>query len=102
MILDIISNGDWREEYDQAVNKQQQSVEFEDQWFYAKMKQLQEQGKPPAKFPSQDVAMTFAVETIWYDKPLGYHQIARWQSDKLDQVEEWCPEYRLATSKIIG
>ncbi|KUI70493.1 hypothetical protein VM1G_06392 [Cytospora mali] len=62
-------------------------MKFEDQWFYMKLK---ERG---AKLPDREVAKTFSVETIYYDKPLGYHQPFRW----LDQIQkkqamEWCPE----------
>jgi hypothetical protein len=90
MVLDIIKEADWRSEYEKSDNKQLQSVEFEDQWFYAKMKKM-----PIAKLPSQDVAKTFSVETVWYDKPLGYHQVQRYQGDKMEQVYSWCPENRL-------
>jgi hypothetical protein len=38
MVLDIIHHSDWRDEFDKAENKQQHSVEFEDQWLYSKMK----------------------------------------------------------------
>lgn len=102
MVLDIIHNSDWRDEFDKAENKQEQSVEFEDQWLYAKMKQLPDRGKPAARLPSEEVAKTFSVETVWYDKPLGYHQIQRWQADKMAQVDKWCPENRIATSEVIG
>ncbi len=102
MVLDIIHHSDWRDEYDSAENKQQKNVEFEDQWLYSKMKELPDRGKPAARLPSQEVAKTFSVETIWYDKPLGYHQVQRWQSDKMDQVDKWCPEFRIAMSEVIG
>ncbi|EOO00256.1 putative formate dehydrogenase protein [Phaeoacremonium minimum UCRPA7] len=62
-------------------------VGFEDQWFYGKLKAL-----PEANLPSEDVAKTFAVETIYYEKPLGYHQPERWQHDHMEQIKEWCPE----------
>jgi hypothetical protein len=102
MVLDIIHDSDWRNEFDNAENKQEQSVEFEDQWLYKKMKQLPDRGRPAARLPSQEVAKTFSVETVWYDKPLGYHQIQRWQSGKMDQVDRWCPEHRIATIELIG
>jgi Protein of unknown function (DUF5672) len=62
---------------------------FEDQWFY---KRLNESG---ARLPSPDVAKRFSIETIWYERPLGLHQIQRWQKSKLRELAEWCPEYRL-------
>ncbi|KAG4427541.1 hypothetical protein IFR05_016975 [Cadophora sp. M221] len=102
MILDIIHDMDWRSEFDYAENKQEQSVEFEDQWFYKMMEQLPDRGKSAARLPSKEVAMTFSVETVWYGEPMGYHQVTRWQSDKIDQVDAWCPEHRMATSTVIG
>jgi len=101
MMLDIIHHENWRDQYDNAEDKSKQSTEFEDQWFYAKIKELPSRGEPAANLPSKDVAMTFAVETIWYDKPLGYHQVARWQADRMKEVETWCPENRLATSQLF-
>ncbi|KAG4439431.1 hypothetical protein IFR05_005078 [Cadophora sp. M221] len=102
MALDIIHDTDWRSEFDHAENKQEQTVEFEDQWFYKKMEQFPDRGKPAARLPSKEVAMTFSVETVWYGEPMGYHQVTRWQSDKIDQVDAWCPEHRMATSAVIG
>lgn len=59
---------------------------FEDQWFYVKLK---ERG---AKLPDVDVAKTFSVETIYYEKPFGYHQPMRWQEARMDDIKQWCPE----------
>ncbi|KUI59810.1 hypothetical protein VP1G_06986 [Cytospora mali] len=62
-------------------------MKFEDQWFYMKLK---ERG---ARLPDQEVAKTFSVETIYYDKPLGYHQPFRWLNQiQKKQAMEWCPE----------
>ncbi len=69
------------------------NVDYEDQWFYAKMR---ERG---ARFPSVDVAGGFSVETIWQDRPLGYHQANVWQRGRMEEVLEWCPEYKLCTQK---
>jgi hypothetical protein len=103
MILDIVSISDWRSEFDHAENKNEPSVQFEDQWFYKKMKELPayENGGPGARLPPIDVAMTFSVETMWYDTPLGYHQIERWQKDRLDEVDKWCPERRIASTDLL-
>lgn len=81
--------------------------DYEDQWFFRMMYDLPEKwnGKPGANLPGEDVAKTFAVETVWYDKPLGYHQIGTTAvngkeiTDRMAEVEEWCPEYRLATQE---
>lgn len=102
MVLDIISESNWSREFDLAHDKQLPSVEFEDQWFYKKMRELPDRGKSAARLPSLEVAQTFAVETIWYDKPLGYHQVQRWQRDRMNEVESWCSEYKIATSNVIG
>lgn len=59
---------------------------FEDQWFYARLK---DRG---AHLPDEAVAKTFAVETVWYDRPLGFHQPFRFHPDKADQITAWCPE----------
>lgn len=63
--------------------------EFEDQYFYAELK------KAGAELPTVEAAMTFAVETIYYETPLGYHQPQRWQAAKMANIEEWCPEVKL-------
>lgn len=63
--------------------------EFEDQYFYAELK------KAGAELPTVEAAMAFAVETIYYETPLGYHQPQRWQAAKMANIEEWCPEVKL-------
>jgi hypothetical protein len=95
MVLDIVRRFSWLGELNQAENKQEPSVKFEDQWFYKKMKEL------GASLPSVEVAKTFSVETIWYDTPLGFHQIERWQSERIDLVDQWCPEHRMATTDLL-
>ena len=102
MMLDIVNRFSWQEEKDAGKISQagcvtqEPCLKFEDQWFYHKMKDMSE-----ARLPTQEVASHFAVETIWYDKPLGYHQVERWNSDKMDKVAEWCPEYALATTDLL-
>ncbi|KAF0321406.1 hypothetical protein GQ607_011409 [Colletotrichum asianum] len=63
--------------------------EFEDQWFDAKVRERS------GKLPTPEQAMKFAVETMYHDKPLGYHQPHRWQQGNLDEIAEWCPEISL-------
>ncbi len=60
---------------------------FEDQWFYTK---LLERGH--SNMPDQETAKKFAVETVYFETPLGYHQPQRWQSDHMEQIQEYCPE----------
>ena len=64
-------------------------AEFEDQWFYEEAKARK------GILPDVDVAKKFSVETIYYDQPLGYHQPGRWQTERMDQIETWCPEVKL-------
>lgn len=101
MILDIVNTFSWQKEKDEGKITQEPCVtqepclKFEDQWFYHKMK---ENG---ARLPSKEVASAFAVETIWSDRPLGFHQVERWNKDKIGQVTEWCPEYAMATNDLL-
>ncbi|KAK8042454.1 hypothetical protein PG994_012937 [Apiospora phragmitis] len=66
--------------------RQSADHEFEDQWFYT------EAVKRGAVLPTQLVAREFSVETIYHDRPLGYHQPQRWQRDKMKEVMDWCLE----------
>lgn len=70
--------------------------DFEDQWFYAEAKAREGNG---VKLPQAAVAKLFAVETIYYEKPLGYHQPSRWQADHMEEIEEYCPEVKMLTSR---
>jgi hypothetical protein len=102
MILDIVNKFSWQAEKDAGKISQagcvtqEPCLKFEDQWFYHKMKEM-----PEARLPTREVASHFAVETVWYDTPLGYHQVERWNSDKMDKVAQWCPEYVLATTDLL-
>lgn len=62
---------------------------FEDQFFYDELRMR------GARMPSEDVAKTFSVETIYYETPLGYHQPQRWQAPNMAAIEEWCPEVKM-------
>ncbi|KAL8389158.1 hypothetical protein RB599_010526 [Gaeumannomyces hyphopodioides] len=59
---------------------------FEDQWFYSKAVEA------GARLPDPEVAREFAVETVYFERPLGFHQPARWQKDRMDEILAWCPE----------
>lgn len=72
---------------------------FEDQWFYKEAKARVEQG---VKLPDVDVAKTFSVETIYYEKPLGYHQASRFQPEKMGEIEAWCPEVKMVVGRRVG
>jgi Protein of unknown function (DUF5672) len=120
MILDILKIANWtteKELYSQKVKTWKEqlkadgkdvpdgdtmpntvAVDMEDQWFYQKMKAL------GGKFPVESVAKTFAVETIDYDWPLGYHQVQRYyggKADRMAHIDKWCPEHRLCTNDFI-
>ncbi|KAB5551415.1 hypothetical protein GE09DRAFT_1174348 [Coniochaeta sp. 2T2.1] len=68
--------------------------EFEDQWFYKEAKARADKGQG-VNLPEVDVAKQFAVETIDYPRPLGYHQPERWRKDQMKEIEAWCPEVRM-------
>ncbi|KAI9056176.1 hypothetical protein LZ554_001104 [Drepanopeziza brunnea f. sp. 'monogermtubi'] len=102
-VLDIVNQFSWKTEMDSGTISQERCVtkrpclKFEDQWFYHKMK-----GISGSNLPKKEVAATFAVETTVYDTAaLGYHQVERWNEDKMDKVAAWCPEYKMATTDLI-
>jgi hypothetical protein len=101
MMLTVIglSNFSAEAEY-QRENPDDKTFEFhdvEDQWYYKKMVKLppKADGSPAANLPTLEVAKTFAVEALWFDNPLGYHQVKRWHTDDLAKVDKWCPEWKL-------
>ncbi|KAL8972797.1 MAG: hypothetical protein Q9183_000361 [Haloplaca sp. 2 TL-2023] len=71
---------------------------YEDQWFVRNLDRLPlgPHGEPGANIPSQEVASNFSTESIWQPKPFGLHQILKFQKNHLEELEAWCPEYRLA------
>jgi len=80
----------------------------EDQWYYARMRDLEkkesEEGiEAVINLPSKEIARTFAVETIDYPHPLGLHQPMRFigGQDHMMPLDEWCPEYKLATTERV-
>lgn len=70
------------------------NLKFEDQWLYTRMQELppKADGTPAANLPSVEVARSFAVETIWQEKPLGFHQPVRWQKNNMAKIMKYCPE----------
>lgn len=69
---------------------------FEDQFFYLELK------KRGAEMPPEEVAKTFAVETVYYETPLGYHQPQRWQADRMGDIGDWCPEVKMLVGRRAG
>lgn len=96
MFLDITRHSNWQDEFDRTLLKSQGDVEFEDQWFYKKLSE-----RAGANLPTYEVASMFAVETIWNDRPLGYHQVGRFFKERAREIEAWCPESRLAWTDEI-
>lgn len=84
---------------------------FEDQWFFARMRELGEDKALAGELglrvqlPDQATAERFAVETIWVEgqRPLGFHQPHRWQSEHMGEIMEYCPEVgMIAGSSFFG
>jgi Protein of unknown function (DUF5672) len=79
--------------------------DYEDQWFFKMLTNLPRKWSSPfqhgANLPTEDVAKTFSVETVDYDRPLGYHQVGLIlkEEEQLANVDKWCPEWRLCTDK---
>jgi len=104
MILDITRRFSWAGEREQMKFSSLEAcvtnwpcLKFEDQWFYHKMKEI----GMKASLPSKEVAMKFSVETIWAERPLGYHQVDRWSAEHMDEVAAWCPEYTMVTTDLF-
>ncbi|CAG8980980.1 hypothetical protein HYALB_00011089 [Hymenoscyphus albidus] len=79
MCLDIVNNFDWQVE--RHGDHSNGNADYEDQWFCKKMREYL-----GAKIPEPDIAMKFSVETIWYEKPLGFHQPNVWQAEKMEEI----------------
>ncbi|CAN8096208.1 unnamed protein product [Discula destructiva] len=89
------------EEAERAADRAWPSYEkFEDQWFWWRLNEMNKgaasgegEGGETYKLPSVEEARRFAVETVWEERPLGYHQPFRWLSETQRQkAMEWCPE----------
>ncbi|RDL37122.1 Uncharacterized protein BP5553_04555 [Venustampulla echinocandica] len=75
----------------------------EDQWYFDRMSELEEREleegiEGGVNLPSMEIARTFAVETIDYPHPLGLHQPTRFLQEHILSLDDWCPEYKLATT----
>ncbi|KAK1593752.1 uncharacterized protein LY79DRAFT_578985 [Colletotrichum navitas] len=64
-------------------------ADFEDQWLNARVRERN------GNLPSPEEAMEFSVESMYYERPLGYYQPARRQKDDLTKIAERCPEIGL-------
>ncbi|KAK2779129.1 hypothetical protein CKAH01_11388 [Colletotrichum kahawae] len=61
-------------------------LNVEDQWFFERLQARN------ARLPTEDQAKHFAVETVFYETPLGYHQPKRFLPQRMDEIRAWCPE----------
>jgi hypothetical protein len=97
MILNVLSRFNWREEIESVQFEQDPTQLYEDQWFYKKIEAL------GGRLPREEEAREFAVETVWWDRPWGYHQVGpgHWWADRVEEVDRWCPERRLISSEKI-
>jgi|SRR6266536_3096927 len=64
------------------------------------MKGLSGAGNPTVRLLSKEVAATFSMETVWHDRLLGYSRVNRWPLEKVELVDEWCSEHRIATTDL--
>ncbi|KAI0907506.1 hypothetical protein F4823DRAFT_641330 [Ustulina deusta] len=99
------------ERWDFGADDAPTESKFEDQWFYARMRELGENTELAGELgirvnlPDQGTAGSFAVETIWVEgqRPLGFHQPHRWQSDHMGDIMKYCPEVgMIAGSSFFG
>jgi hypothetical protein len=111
-IIGITKRWNWKEERAKAENPNFPNVAYEDQWYYKKMMELNREGSwrhaggtkerlETVRLPTPDQAMRFSVETMWYDKPLGYHQVASWNLDRIKEIDAWCPEHRMTSDEKL-
>jgi hypothetical protein len=92
MTLELVSKHSYAN--DSSQEGAPANMVFEDQWLYTRMTELppKEDGSPGARLPSEASAKKFAVETVWAERPLGFHQPVRWQKDHMDDIMKYCPE----------
>ncbi|CAG8959334.1 hypothetical protein HYFRA_00013104 [Hymenoscyphus fraxineus] len=110
VMLDIIAKNNWKSEQAAAWDPEDKStryeMRFEDQWFYQKMIDMppKADGSPYARLPDREEAKKFSVETFWYDTPIGFHQVGRWDiwtEERKKAQEKYCPEWALATKEEV-
>ncbi|KAH8200934.1 hypothetical protein TruAng_004872 [Truncatella angustata] len=77
---------------------QRSPEQHEDEWFYTEARRRADQG---VTLPTQRVAGQFSVGSIYYPKPLSYHQPGRWQHDKMKEIRDWCPEVGILTEHRV-
>ncbi|KAJ5054900.1 uncharacterized protein L3040_001162 [Drepanopeziza brunnea f. sp. 'multigermtubi'] len=106
-ILRVLDRFVWEEEKHKGAANENR---FEDQYYYNRMKALQDEeaaedidpkSEGAINLPTMEVARTFSVETIDYPHPLGVHQVHRWLKKQMVSLDDWCPEYKLCSVSYI-
>ncbi len=92
MILDILRSPS--NDFDELWRTNQTGLFIEDQFYYNKMVEL-----PHARLPDPEVAQQFSVESVWYDRPLGFHAPRLWNPDRMDEIWKYCPEVELISKE---
>ncbi len=88
LILEILANSS--HDFDEKWAANRSDLYVEDRWFYQQMKQL-----PHAKLPSIEIAKQFSTETIWNERPLGFHKPRVWNPRHMGEIQKYCPEVGL-------
>jgi len=94
MTLEITTKSNWMIEKT-ANDANAKEINLADKWLTKKMMEKR------AHLPKKEAAIMFSVERIWHNAPLSYHRVGRWHPDKIEKVDAWCPEHRLATAKPL-
>jgi hypothetical protein len=98
---------------------------IEDRWFWERLSNISDSqvatgvqwsgdpgqtdklGFERIRLPKQEESMKFAVETIWYEKPLGVHQVGRWWKGEglekmIKHMDGYCPEWRMCHKALVN
>lgn len=82
-----------------SFQSRQDEAEPEDHWLVGRIATL-----PEANLPPPEVEKYFSVQSVWHEKPLGYHVGANganrfpeiWHSyERRKQIYEYCPEIKM-------
>ncbi|TGJ87747.1 hypothetical protein E0Z10_g995 [Xylaria hypoxylon] len=101
----------WDFGVDSAADDAPTEWKFEDQWFHTRLRELGEDAELVGELgiqvnlPDQETAGRFSGETTWVERqrPLGFHQPHRWQSNHMDDIMQYCPEVgMIAGSSFFG
>ncbi|KAJ3024255.1 hypothetical protein HKX48_003080 [Thoreauomyces humboldtii] len=73
-----------------------ETSDVEDQWFAKHLKKI-----PGIRLPSIEEASPFAVETVWHDRPMAYHQLKRWWPHRFEEAKSYCPDLVLCEDGVL-